>query len=61
MKKFENTKVPENFDFKTCEIISLEARDKLALVAPKTLGQASRVGGVTPNDVSVLSMIFTRA
>lgn len=60
MKKFENTKVPDNFDFKTCEVISLEARDKLALVSPQTLGQASRVGGVTPNDVSVLSMLFAK-
>lgn len=60
MRKFENTKIPEGFDFKNCEYISLEARDKLDRVRPQTLGQASRVGGVSPNDVSVLSMLLSR-
>lgn len=59
MRKFENAKIPVDFDFKTCEYISLEARDKLDRIRPKTLGQASRVGGVTPNDVSVLSMLLS--
>ncbi len=58
MKKFDNVKIPQGFDFKACEYISLEARDKLAKVKPITLGQASRVGGVTPNDVSVLSVML---
>ncbi|MDA0771848.1 MAG: tRNA uridine-5-carboxymethylaminomethyl(34) synthesis enzyme MnmG [Cyanobacteria bacterium] len=57
MKKFEKIKIPEGFDFKGCELISLEARDKLDKVRPQSLGQASRVGGVSPNDLSVLSMI----
>lgn len=59
MKKFEAVKIPEDFDFKSCQHISLEARDKLAKVQPRTLGQASRIGGITPNDVSVLSIIFS--
>jgi len=58
MDKYERIKVPESFDFKNCQQISLEARDKLARVQPKTLGQASRVGGVSPNDLSVLSIVF---
>lgn len=58
MKKFDNVKIPQGFDFKACEYISLEARDKLDKVRPLTLGQASRVGGVTPNDVSVLSVML---
>ncbi len=58
MDKYERVKVPEGFDFKNCQQISLEARDKLSRVQPKTLGQASRVGGVSPNDLSVLSIIF---
>lgn len=58
MDKYERVKVPIDFDFKNCPQISLEARDKLSQVQPKTLGQASRVGGVSPNDLSVLSIIF---
>jgi tRNA uridine 5-carboxymethylaminomethyl modification enzyme len=58
LQKIEQVKVPEGFDFKNCLRISLEARDKLSLVNPKTLGQASRVGGVTPNDVSTLMILF---
>jgi tRNA uridine 5-carboxymethylaminomethyl modification enzyme len=60
LDKLEKMKVPQGFDFKNCDYISLEARDKLSKIAPKTLGQASRVGGVTPNDISVLSMLFTK-
>ncbi len=59
MKKFDSVKIPQGFDFKACDYISLEARDKLAKVQPLTLGQASRVGGVTPNDVSVLSVMLS--
>ncbi len=58
MRKFENVKVPEGFNFSNCQQISLEARDKLTKVQPRTLGQASRVGGVSPNDLSVLSILF---
>lgn len=60
-EKLEKMKVPLGFDFKNCDYISLEARDKLARVSPVTLGQASRVGGVTPNDISVLSMLFSKS
>ncbi|MDD9897616.1 MAG: tRNA uridine-5-carboxymethylaminomethyl(34) synthesis enzyme MnmG [Candidatus Melainabacteria bacterium] len=59
MQKIDRIKIPADFDFLNCEVISLEAREKLAKVQPKTLGQASRVGGVTPNDVSVLSMLLS--
>ncbi len=59
MKKFDSVKIPQGFSFKDCEYISLEARDKLEKVRPLTLGQASRVGGVTPNDVSVLSVMLS--
>lgn len=58
MEKYEKVKVPQDFDFLNCQQISLEAREKLAKVAPKNLAQAARVGGVTPNDVSVLSILF---
>lgn len=61
LTKIEKIKIPEDFDFKNCSLISLEARDKLALIGPKTLGQASRVGGVTPNDISVLIMLISKS
>ena len=44
----------EGFDFKNCEILSLEARDKLDRVKPLTIGQASRVGGISPSDITSL-------
>ncbi len=61
MDKYEAIKVPQGFDFLNCQQISLEAREKLSRVVPLTLGQASRVGGVSPNDISVLSIIFASA
>jgi tRNA uridine 5-carboxymethylaminomethyl modification enzyme len=60
LTKIENMKIPDDFDFKNCSLITLEARDKLTQVQPKTMGQASRVGGVTPNDISVLIMLITK-
>jgi tRNA uridine 5-carboxymethylaminomethyl modification enzyme len=60
LAKIEKIKIPNDFDFKNCSLLSLEARDKLAKVQPKTLGQASRVGGVTPNDISVLIMLLAK-
>lgn len=57
-EKYEKIRIPESFDFKNCQQISLEAREKLDQVKPKNLGQASRVGGVTPNDISVLSILL---
>jgi tRNA uridine 5-carboxymethylaminomethyl modification enzyme len=56
--KYERIIVPLGFDFKNCQQISLEAREKLDRVRPLNLAQASRVGGVSPNDISVLSILF---
>lgn len=58
VSKYEKIKIPSGFDFKNCQQISLEAREKLSMVNPLNLAQASRVGGVTPNDISVLSVLF---
>jgi tRNA uridine 5-carboxymethylaminomethyl modification enzyme len=58
LQKIDNIKIPFGFDFKNCQFISLEARDKLSKISPVTLGQASRVGGVSPNDISVLMMLI---
>ncbi len=54
MNRLEEVKIIDNFDFQKLGAISAEAREKLARVKPRTIGQASRISGVTPADVSVL-------
>ena len=56
VKKMENMKIPDNFDYKSVNNISLESKEKLSHVLPETLGQASRIAGVRPADISVLAM-----
>jgi len=53
-QKMEHARIPHSFDFSTISSLRTEARDKLELVRPATLGQASRMSGVTPADISVL-------
>ncbi len=54
MKKMENKKIPENIDYDAISGIATEARQKLKEVLPLSLGQASRVSGVNPADISIL-------
>ncbi len=56
-KKMEEARLPEEIDYETIEGLRLEAREKLNKVRPLSLGQAERIPGVTPADVSVL-MIY---
>ena len=56
--KLEKIKIPENIDYSKIEHISTETRDKLAKIRPLTLGQASRIGGVKPADISVLMVLI---
>lgn len=60
MLKFENITIRENFDYKTLNSLSSEAREKLSKIKPITLGQASRISGVSPADVSVLMISLGR-
>ena len=53
-KKLESKKIPENIKFADIKALALEARQKLDRNNPATLGQASRISGVSPADVSVL-------
>jgi len=53
-------KIPEGFDFNTISALSAESREKLFKIQPKTLGQASRISGVTPADISVLLVYLSR-
>ena len=53
-KKFESKKIPENFDYDDVSSLRTEARQKLKEYRPVNIGQASRISGVSPADVSVL-------
>lgn len=59
--RLENIKIPRNYAYGHLTGISIEARDRLARVRPSTLGQASRISGVTPADISVLTLYIKEA
>ena len=54
LQRFEALGIPARFDYQAVDALSRESREKLALVRPRTLGQASRISGVRPADISVL-------
>lgn len=54
MKKMEDREINPDFDYSALVSLSIEARQKLTQVKPRTLGQASRISGVSPSDISVL-------
>lgn len=58
--KLEKYRIPDDIDYSKLEHISSETRDKLAKIRPKTLAQASRIGGVKPADISVLMVMLDR-
>ncbi len=58
--KLENKKLDKDFDYSTINSLSLEAIDKLNQIKPINIGQASRISGVSPADISVLIVHFTR-
>lgn len=56
--KTDNIKIPENIDYDSIKQLSTESKDKLKKIRPKTIGQALRIGGVKPVDVSVLMVLI---
>lgn len=58
--KLEKFKIPENIDYSTIDHISSETKEKLAKIKPKTLAQASRIGGVKPADISILMVMLDK-
>ena len=53
-KKMEKKRIPENIDYDDVGSLRIEARQKLAKIRPSSIGQASRISGVSPADISVL-------
>ena len=60
LQRLENISIPDGFDFNTMNSLTIEARQKLSRIAPKTIGQASRIPGVSPADINVLLIKFGR-
>jgi len=60
LNRLENIKIPSNFDYFKIKSMSLEAREKLKKIQPATISQASRISGVSPNDISVLLVYMGR-
>jgi len=60
LNRLEDVKIPQNFDYSNIKSMSYEAREKLKKVQPATVSQASRISGVSPNDISVLLVYMGR-
>ncbi len=60
LNRLESVKIPKDFDYKKLKSISAEALEKLNKIKPETISQASRISGVSPNDVSVLLVYMGR-
>ena len=60
LHRLDNIRLPKDFDYNSVQSLSTEARQKLSKIQPSTIGEASRIPGVSPNDVSVLLVLMGR-
>jgi len=60
IKRLEKIGLDESFDYDKLKSISTEARQKLGRIRPRSIGQASRISGVSPSDISVLLIYMGR-
>ena len=60
LRRLESLEIPENFDFDRLSGLTIECRQKFKRYSPRTIGQASRISGVSPADISVLLVYFGR-
>jgi tRNA uridine 5-carboxymethylaminomethyl modification enzyme len=60
LSKYDNLIIKDDFNYQALNSLSFEAREKLTKIRPKTIGQASRISGVSPSDISVLIIYISR-
>jgi tRNA uridine 5-carboxymethylaminomethyl modification enzyme len=60
LTRLENIKIKGKFDYMSIKTISTEARQKLTLIDPETIGQASRISGISPSDINILLVLLGR-
>lgn len=60
LQRLDGIRIPKDFDYDRLQSLSTEARQKLSKIQPSTIGEASRIPGVSPNDISVLLVIMGR-
>ena len=60
LQRLDRITIPASFDYNTLQSLSTEARQKLSRIRPATIGEASRIPGVSPNDISVLLVLMGR-
>ncbi len=60
LTRLEDMIIPDNFNFDIIQSISIEAKQKLNKIRPRTIAQASRISGVSPSDISVLLIYMWR-
>jgi tRNA uridine 5-carboxymethylaminomethyl modification enzyme len=60
MQRLENIRLHENFDYSRLTSLSAEAREKLEKIRPQTIGQAARISGISPADISILMVYLGR-
>ncbi len=60
IQRLESIAIPEGFDYQQMKALTIEARQKLERISPRTIGQASRIPGVSPADINVLLVKFGR-
>jgi tRNA uridine 5-carboxymethylaminomethyl modification enzyme len=60
LHRLENIKIQGKFDYSTIHALSTEARQKLNRINPETIGQASRIPGISPSDINILLVLMGR-
>lgn len=60
MQKLEKIAIPDDMDYSNINGMALEAREKLAAVKPRTIGQASRISGIDPSDITILALTLRK-
>jgi len=60
LHRLDNIRIADKFDYQNLQSLSIEARQKLSRIQPETIGQASRIPGISPNDINILLVLLGR-